>query len=240
MFNVVIVEDEAMVAKLNRRFVEADSRFQVAAEFNSGKTALEWLRSHSADLLILDVYMPALTGTELLRELRTRGSAIDVIMVTAAHDTHTLDDLLKLGVDDYLVKPFTAQRFQQALNTFCRNRSALDNQDQVSQKDIDRLIHMPLAADGLAENSLAEGDLPKGLQKKTAQLVWDCLQQAPYQSGISCEELSSSTGLSTVTVRRYLNYFLELGEVESHMNYDTGGRPSLAYHPVIQHSAGEK
>ncbi|MEL7624392.1 MAG: response regulator [Clostridiales bacterium] len=231
MFNVVIVEDEAMVAKLNRRFVEADSRFRVAAEFNNGKAALEWFRSHSADLLILDVYMPAFTGTELLRELRARGSAIDVIMVTAAHDTHTLDDLLKLGVDDYLVKPFTAQRFQQALNTFCRNRSALDNQDQVSQKDIDRLIHMPLAAEGLAENGLdlAEGHLPKGLQKKTAQLVWDCLRQPQAGSGLSCEELSLATGLSAVTIRRYLNYFMELGEVASRMNYDTGGRPSLAY-----------
>lgn len=233
MFNVVIVEDEAMVAKLNRRFVEADNRFRVAAEFNNGKAALEWFRSHSADLLILDVYMPAFTGTELLRELRSQGSAIDVIMVTAAHDTHTLDYLLKLGVDDYLVKPFTAQRFQQALNTFFRNRSALDNQDQVSQKDIDRLIHMPLAAEALAENGLgpglAESGLPKGLQRKTAQLVWDCLLQPQAALGLSCEELSLATGLSAVTVRRYLNYFMELGEVASRMNYDTGGRPSLVY-----------
>ena len=50
--------------------------------------------------------MPRMTGLELLRELRSFGITSDVVMVTAANDSKTVDALLKLGVADYLVKPF--------------------------------------------------------------------------------------------------------------------------------------
>lgn len=217
MFDVVIVEDDPMVAMLHRKFVEADGRFQVAAEFPSGLEALRWFLRNQADLLILDVYMPILNGAELLRELRARGCGIDVIMVTAAHDTQTLDELLKLGVVDYLMKPFTSKRFHQAMDTFCRNRAALLKQCRVSQSDIDRLIHTPPA----------EREIPKGLQQKTLRLVLDELHKSCGER--TCEELAAGTGLSVVTIRRYLNYLSERGEVESRVNYDTGGRPSLVY-----------
>lgn len=217
MFDVIIVEDDPMVSMLHRRFVEADDRFQVVSEFSSGLEALRWFLRKKADLMILDVYMPILTGPELLRELRARGCGIDVIMVTAAHDTQTLDELLKLGVVDYLVKPFTGQRFRQALDTFCRNRAALVRQCHVSQSDIDRLIHTPPV----------ESKIPKGLQEKTLKLILGELRKTGGEH--TCEELAASTGLSVVTVRRYLNYLSEQGEAESRINYDTGGRPSIVY-----------
>lgn len=217
MFDVVIVEDNPMVSMLNRRFVEEDGRFRVAAEFSSGREALRWLLSHPTDLLILDVYMPVLTGTDLLRELRAHGSGVDVIMVTAAHDTQTLNELLKLGVVDYLVKPFTARRFKQALDTFCRNSEALAGQERMSQTDIDRLLYSPLT----------EQEIPKGLQERTVEKIRKELGQAAGEK--TCEELASESGLSSVTVRRYLNYLLESGEAKSRVNYDTGGRPSIVY-----------
>ncbi|MFR3323633.1 MAG: response regulator [Oscillospiraceae bacterium] len=69
------------------------------------------LLHHTADLIILDVYMPRMTGLELLRTLRMEGIGIDVIMVTAANDSKTVDALLKLGVTDYLVKPLPPAAF---------------------------------------------------------------------------------------------------------------------------------
>ena len=218
MFNAIIVEDDPMISTLNRKFVEKDGRFHVAAEFLSGKTALRWLLTHSVDLVLLDVYMPVLPGTELLREMRARGIEADAIMVTAAHDTQTLNELLKLGIVDYLVKPFTQPRFQQALDTFCRNRAALAGSEPVSQLEIDRLLHIkPM-----------EVNLPKGLQVTTMEKIHSVLRETDGET--TCEALASETGLSAVTVRRYLTYLLENGEAESRINYDTGGRPSVAYH----------
>ena len=101
-----------MVSLLNKTFTEKDPRFEVIQTFPEGRSALEWLSCHPADLLILDVYMPLLTGMELLHELRAREVELDVIMVTAANDAKTVDALFKLGVVDYLVKPFTWEGFQ--------------------------------------------------------------------------------------------------------------------------------
>ena len=207
-----------MIASINQTFLSRDPRFSLAAVFHSGQEALEWLRKRPVELLILDVYMPRMSGLELLRELRAEEITLDVIMVTAANDSKTVDALLKLGVADYLVKPFTARRFQQALDTFCRQREAISAHTSVSQEDLDAMLSSGRSA----------APVPKGLQLRTLARVRECLAQAPRE-GCTCEALSEQVGLSSVTVRRYLTYLVGRGEAVSRINYDTGGRPSLLY-----------
>lgn len=220
MFKTIIVEDDYMVSMLNRSFAERDKRFQVLQEFSSGKQALAFLRQASVDLIILDVYMPLMTGAEFLRELRATGSQVDVIVVTAAHETQMLADLLKMGIVDYIIKPFTAERFQQALDAFCLQRAALEGKDHICQGDVDKLIYL----------SPFHKQIPKGLQEKTLDKV-RCELTGQEQT---CEAVASRTGLSVVTARRYLNFMLEHGMAESRINYDTGGRPSVVYRRMIK------
>lgn len=219
MYRVVIVEDDPMVSLLDRSFTEKDSRFQVVEAFRDGRTALQWLSCNEADLLILDVYMPTLTGLELLHQLRAQSIPTDVIMVTAADDAKTVDALLKLGVVDYLVKPFTIERFQQALDSFCRHRETVSG-TAVSQQMLDQLLARP--------GQITQAP-PKGLQESTLERVRDALRAAPA-AGATSEALAQRTGLSAVTARRYLNYLVERGEAVSQVNYDTGGRPCRLYH----------
>jgi response regulator of citrate/malate metabolism len=218
MYRVVIVEDDPMVSLLNRTYVERDARFRVVQTFQDGRAALNWLEQNPVDLVVLDVYMPLFTGVELLRELRRQRIDVDAIMVTAANDRPTVDALLKMGVVDYLMKPFTVERFQQALDTFCRHRKALTG-ESVEQNALDKLF---------SPAGPGEGQLPKGLQENTLEKVRDCLHSAPAQ-GMPSEAISRQTGLSVVTVRRYVNYLVERGEVSSTVNYDTGGRPCRLY-----------
>ena len=91
MYRTVIVEDDPMIASINQTFLSRDPRFSLAAVFHSGQEALEWLRKRPVELLILDVYMPRMSGLELLRELRAEEITLDVIMVTAANDSKTVD-----------------------------------------------------------------------------------------------------------------------------------------------------
>ena len=91
MYRTVIVEDDPMIASINQTFLSRDPRFSLAAVFHSGQEALEWLRKRPVELLILDVYMPHMSGLELLRELRAEEITLDVIMVTAANDSKTVD-----------------------------------------------------------------------------------------------------------------------------------------------------
>lgn len=171
MYRIVIVEDDPMVSLLDRTYAEKDARFQVVQMFQNGQAALEWLTENPADLVILDVYMPLLTGFELLRTLRSRQIPVDAIMVTAANDPETVDALLKMGVVDYLVKPFTCDRFQQALETFCRHRAAMAG-EAVSQGALDRLFSRAAPAD--------QG-IPKGLQASTLERIRECLRSAPME-----------------------------------------------------------
>lgn len=218
-YRTIIVEDDPMISQLNRAYVERDPRFQVVECFGDGRSALRWLEEHQADLALLDVYMPRFSGLELLRELRGRAIAVEVIMVTAASDTGTVDALLHLGVSDYLVKPFTIARFQQALDKFCAHREAVAAAGgSMSQSEVDRLLSAPQSA-GAA--------LPKGYLKKTLELVRACLREA--ETSLSSEAVAARTGLSAVTARRYVNYLAECGEAVSTVDYDTGGRPSRLY-----------
>ena len=217
MYQTVIVEDDPTISLLHRTFQARDNRFALAHAFSNGHEALEWLLHHTADLIILDVYMPRMTGLELLRTLRMEGIGIDVIMVTAANDSKTVDALLKLGVTDYLVKPFAASRFQQALDTFCQHREAVSH-DNVSQQELDALF--PSAAPAVS--------IPKGLQTRTLDRIRACLRQIP-QAGATCETIADCSGFSTVTVRRYLTYLVSQGEAVTQVNYDTGGRPCMLY-----------
>lgn len=224
MYQTVIVEDDPTISLLHRTFLARDNRFALARAFSSGHEALEWLLHHTADLIILDVYMPRMTGLELLRTLRMEGIGIDVIMVTAANDSKTVDALLKLGVTDYLVKPFAASRFQQALDTFCQHREAVSH-DNVSQRELDALFPSSPTPPSAAPA------VPKGLQARTLDRIRDCLQQAA-RDGATCETIAEHSGFSTVTVRRYLTYLVEQGEAVSQVNYDTGGRPCMLYRPL--------
>lgn len=219
MYQVIIVEDDEEMLRMNKAYVERDSRFNVRRVFRNGKEAYAYLLDNSVDLVISDINMPYLTGLEMLSALRGKGIRTDVIMVTAANDGKTLATLMDQGITDYLVKPYTAQRFQQALDAFCMHREALDNLDDFSQEELDKYLFIPHES---------QAEMPKGMQKGTLDNIRAFLKGAPereYTSG----DISREVGLSVVTVRRYMKYLTENGEVESLIKYDTGGRPSTCY-----------
>ncbi|HQQ89947.1 MAG TPA: response regulator, partial [Oscillospiraceae bacterium] len=70
MYRVMIVEDDPMVAEIDRNYVEHNAKLTVASVFSGGVEALDYLRTHSVDLILLDYNMPSMTGAEFLSELR--------------------------------------------------------------------------------------------------------------------------------------------------------------------------
>ena len=218
LYHVVIVEDDPMVAMLNRRYTQKDKRFVVDKEFNQGQQALDYLRYHPADLLLLDLYMPQMGGLELLRMLRTAGVCVDVILITAASDAASVEQAMRLGVVDYLVKPFAYQRFQQALDHFHRRRQAVQC-PVISQESLDKLLHI--------QADVVNHSIPKGLQQKTLDYI--CQYLHTQSGGQTCEQIAHGVGLSAVTVRHYMAYLTQTGQVENQVDYSTGGRPSTLY-----------
>lgn len=221
MYRTVIIEDDPVITLLNQRYIEKDSRFTVVRTFSAAHTALFWLRRNPVDLIILDVYMPQMNGLDLLRALRTEGVDADVIMVTSANDAATIEAFMRLGVTDYLIKPFGYERYQYALETFCNRRSAIHD-GRYTQNELDNaLLHVPAQGIGAVAP-------PKGLQPQTLEKIETYLREHP-QEGHTCDDIASQVGLSVVTVRRYVNYLVEQHTILSDMDYNTGGRPCILY-----------
>lgn len=219
MYEVLIVEDDPMVAMINKQYVSRNPHFHAAAVCSDGAAALEYIKANTVHLCILDMYMPRMNGLALLKKIRELEKPVSVIMVTAANDTVTIEEALRFGIVDYLVKPFENDRFQQALGTFLKRQDAFHDLDSMTQRNIDSIM---------GQSSRAEEELPKGIQNQTLEMVSSFLSAAPGAE-YTGEEIADKTGLSRVTVRRYMNYLIEKGVVTGRMNYDTGGRPSMLY-----------
>lgn len=140
MYRVLIVEDDPMVAMINEQYVKKNKQFTVVGTCKDGAAALDFLSSNEVDLLILDVFMPQMDGFETLRQIRKRQIPVDVIMVTAADEREALEEALHLGIVDYLIKPFTFERFRIALEKYIAHVDALKDLDKLNQKSIDFII----------------------------------------------------------------------------------------------------
>jgi DNA-binding response OmpR family regulator len=105
--HIVIVEDEIKLA----RFIELElsyEGYQITVA-NDGLTGLTAIRDGNPDLVILDWLLPGLTGLEVCRRLRTTGSKVPIILLTAKDDISDRVSGLDAGADDYLVKPFSIE-----------------------------------------------------------------------------------------------------------------------------------
>ena len=139
-YDVLIVEDDPMVAMINEQYVCKNKQFKVCGSCRNGADALEFLATGKVDLVIMDVYMPFMDGVETLKQIREKKFNTEVIMVTAANDTATLENTMHLGVIDYLIKPFAYERFQVALEKFAAKMSALHDSSVLDQRRVDSII----------------------------------------------------------------------------------------------------
>jgi two-component system response regulator BaeR len=102
---ILIVEDEEKLARLMRDYL-AQEGFEVSL-LHRGDEVEPWVREHPADLVLLDLMLPGMSGLDICKALRARSPELGIIMVTARVDE--IDRLLglELGADDYICKPFS-------------------------------------------------------------------------------------------------------------------------------------
>lgn len=116
MRRVLIVDDAKNIRMLLSKCLEAEG-YQVATAAN-GREGLELLLSQSFDLVFLDIKLPELSGTEVLRRIRARGDMTPVIIITAYPTVKNAVECTKLQSITYLQKPFTADRLRNVLREF--------------------------------------------------------------------------------------------------------------------------
>jgi response regulator of citrate/malate metabolism len=217
MRDVLVVDDDFMVAEIHRRFVDRVDGFRAVGVARTGTAALSAARELRPHLILLDVYLPDMTGLEVLQQLRSEGDRVGVIMITAARELDTVSGALDGGAADYLIKPFEFPQLKAKLEAFAARADALESGRGVDQTLIDSLFGGPAASPAKA--------LPKGLGAETGRLVLDAVRNAGEVSAAECADL---VGISRVSARRYLEHYLSAGALELRLQYGVG-RPERRY-----------
>lgn len=220
MLAVLIVEDDPMVAELNRRYLEQLEGYRLAGIAGNGEEALRLLQQTSVDVVLLDVFMPGMNGLELLQAIRQAQHGVDVILVTAAHDAATVEQALRQGVVDYLIKPFEFSRFQAALLNYRRRHESISERQSFCQQDLDKQFFAPLPSGEAAA-------LPKGLDRNTIRIIWEQIIRTERE--FSADEIAGAVGLSQVSMRKYLKYLQGLRLISAEVSYGAVGRPLYKY-----------
>lgn len=224
---VAVVDDEALARELHTNYLERIQGFSVVACYGSAReTVVEVLKSPGEiDLLLLDMTMPGGSGLDALRALRSRGSTVDVIAITAVADAAVVQQMVGLGVNQYLIKPASFAQFADRLERF---REFFERTRGVrgiaSQSEVDALL--------AARSPAYAPVLPKGLSAETLDLVCATLRDSTGEvggAGLTAAELGNRIGISRVTARRYLEHLGALGTVERSSRHGAPGRPRVEY-----------
>lgn len=227
MIRAVIVEDDARVAHNHRTLVEAVPDFEVAAVAHSATAAMQMVREHRPDLVLLDLFLPDGSGLSVLDDLRAaeRDGSVphaDVLVITALREVEHVRAALALGAVHYLIKPFAMPELRDRLERYAAARRRLDRMGQTTQDEIDGVLGLLRPGGGSAP--------PKGLSSATIRLVTEALRAV--DGDLSASEVAERTGIARVTARRYLEYLCGDGRVALRLRYGSGGRPEHRYHLV--------
>ncbi|MEG0132591.1 MAG: response regulator [Clostridium sp.] len=128
MKKALVVDDTKNIRKLLKTSLELNE--YLVTEAPNGMDAIEILSSETFDLIFLDVKMPTLSGTEVLKRIREDGIFSTVVIMTAFPTVKNAVDCTKLGAVEYLLKPFTIDKINSLvhrLNSVNEDTKALEN-----------------------------------------------------------------------------------------------------------------
>jgi two-component system copper resistance phosphate regulon response regulator CusR len=138
---LLLVEDEEKLVQIISRGLKAEG-FAVDIAVD-GAQGLEFATTFTYDIIILDIALPGLSGTELLTNIRRRNRAVPILMLTAKDSVTDKVRHIEAGADDYLTKPFAFSELLVRIRALLR-RSPVQREDRITIADleIDRLSRM--------------------------------------------------------------------------------------------------
>jgi DNA-binding LytR/AlgR family response regulator len=123
----LIVDDEPPAVKVLKSYTESLEYLEIIGTFNNAFQVIDMLHSQKVDLMFLDINMPKLLGTQMLKTIKNPPKVI----FTSAHKDYAID-AFELDAIDYLLKPVSFERFLKAVNKFCQvNTVEADHHDDV-------------------------------------------------------------------------------------------------------------
>lgn len=133
---ILVVDDDVNICELLRLYIERDDYQVVIA--NDGEQAVELFNREQPDLVLLDIMLPKMDGWQVCKEIR-KTSNRPIIMLTAKGELFDKILGLKLGADDYIIKPFEAKEVIARIHAVLRRTSTSEEKEKVKEINWDKL-----------------------------------------------------------------------------------------------------
>lgn len=153
MHKILIVDDEEMIRKLIRKYAEFEGH--EVTEAVDGMDAVIKIKNGSFDLVIMDIMMPELDGFSASREIR-KFSSVPIIMLSARGEEYDKINGFEIGIDDYVVKPFSPKELMLRANAIIK-RSAKKEEDSQPKNQVVSMADGGLVADITARIVYVDG-----------------------------------------------------------------------------------
>lgn len=222
MIRVIIAEDDYRVAGIHEEFLKKISGVKVVGKALNGKETLELVEETSADLVLLDIFMPDILGIELIKEMRELKPQLDIIMISAATNKEMIEEAIRKGLFDYIIKPVKMDRFVETIEKYKHTKKTLDENEEINQSFLDEYF-----GQAKQRNSNIK-ETPKGIDPLTLEKIEQIMFE--MNEGITAEEMGVKIGASRTTARRYLEHLISEGTCAAELEYGIVGRPERKYH----------
>jgi two-component system CitB family response regulator len=219
---ILIIEDDKRVADIHRRFIEKIEGFIVIGSAHTGEEAKDWVSALQPDLVLLDVYLPDILGTELMTYIHENSPETDIIFITAAAEIEIVKRAFRRGVVDYILKPLTFDRFKESLMSYKNKLKTLVGEGTMQEDSIKLLWNQTSTA-----TPAIDSVPPKGIDPITKEKVVRHIEK--IEGGITAEKLGVEIGVSRSTARRYLEYLVSEKRAFTELLYGSVGRPERRY-----------
>lgn len=196
---IILVDDQPLFRKALASLIDSQPDMQVVAQGESGPEALDLIRRHEPDLLVMDVQMPGGSGADGVRRVRAAGVTTPIVMLTISDEDDDLFDCIRAGADGYLLKNMRPEALFEDL------RAAARGEAPVAPSMAGRLLEWFRTGGG--PSSAGAGDAVPSVDPVLTRREAEILQLVA--AGLSNKEIAARLVITEGTVKNHVHNSLE-------------------------------
>lgn len=218
----LVVSDIDIIRDEKIRFLQEQKLFSSVGGASNAEQAISDLKKYSYGIIILDLDSSK-SNMDLLKWIRAEKLFVCAIMMSLDNSVEYISEAFSYGVSDYIIKPNTQKRFCEAAVRAVHKRECLLQYKVMSQEEVDQCITSSVF---IAPNESRS----KGISSETLSFIKSAVSQ--MSPGFTSAQVAQQTGLSRITVRKYLERMCEDGTLKIELEYGEIGRPEKHYYPL--------
>jgi DNA-binding NarL/FixJ family response regulator len=189
---IILADDHPLIREGLKKILEQEMKLDVVAQASDGRTAIELVRQHRPDILIIDIGMPGLNGIETTRIIKQEFSEIKVIALSMHTERNIVADMLQAGASAYLLKDSAPDELEHAINLILKNKKYLS-------ADVAGFVVDEFVQHREATKSKLPGELTHK-EKEVLQLLAE---------GKSIKDIAGILFVSTTTIETHKQHIME-------------------------------